>query len=218
MNLFVTASICVWFFGRLVWASRTKSWSAWCSGNPKFWPGHTHPLCPSIPRNCTIVIIEWLKNYLYEGILTLLISISTALKLYLTQFFVYKIKKTLNQSISFGKVHAHEYWDKTLWTGRPPRKSSERLPQAQNFTSDDRGASQLIACARNLRCGTKIDVKTWAQRILIVGLRRTSWCPLRTTSPSWYGCTWLTVMINNDYGENGKFCNLYLYLRQTDTS
>ena len=89
MNLSVTASTCVWFFGRLEWASRTKSWSAWCSGNPKFWPGHTHPLSPSIPRNSKIVIIEWLKNYIYDGILTLHISISTALKLYITN--VYRI-------------------------------------------------------------------------------------------------------------------------------
>ena len=96
MNLFVTASTCVWSFGRLVWASRTKSWSAWCSGNPKFLPGHTHPLCPSIPRNCTTVIKEWLKNYLYEGILTLLISISTALKLYITNVYRFCLQNQEN--------------------------------------------------------------------------------------------------------------------------
>ena len=219
MNLFVTASTCVWSFGRLELASRTKSWSAWCSGNPKFWPSHTHPLCPSIPRNCTIVILEWLKN-LYEGILTLLISISTALKLYFTNEYSFCLQNQEN----FEPINI--FWESARsWILRQDimdwetsQKEFRKVASGSELYLWWQGASQLIAPARNLRCWTKIDVKTWVQRILIAGLQRTSWSPLRTTSPSWYGCTWLTVMINNDQGENGKFCNIFLYLRQTDTS
>ena len=144
MNLSVTASTCVWFFGRLEWASRTRSWSAWCSGNPKFWPGHTHPLSPSIPRNSKIVIIEWLKNYIYDGILTLHISISTALKLYITNVYRICLQNQENlwtnqyilRKCTLMNIETRHYG---LGEWRPPRKSSERLPLAQNLTSDDRG-------------------------------------------------------------------------------
>ena len=122
--------------------------------------------------------------------------------------FVYKIKKTLNQSIYFGKVLMN-IETRHYGLGDLPERVQKGCLWRRTLPLMTGGGSQLIACARNWRCWTEIDVKTWAQRILTTGLRRTSWSPRRTTSLSWYGCTWLTVMINHDYGVNGHFCNLF---------